>query len=89
MTILNMIPQKDPYLTAYLNQFLRTSKLEQQNIFWFPTPEKIGKPEDHTPIQTRVLRKLIELKRNKNSIHKRAQNPETSSSNDLIELTHS
>ena len=27
-----------------------------------PTPEKTGKPEDHTPIQTRFLKKLYELK---------------------------
>ena len=90
MAILSMIPQKHPYLTAYLNQSLRTSKPEQQNnTFLFPTPEKNGKPEDHTPKQTRVLRELIELKKKKTSIHKRAQNPERSSSNVLIELTHS
>ena len=61
--ILSMIPQYDPDLTAYLNELLRTSKLEQQdNTFWFPTPEKPGKPEDHTPIQTRTLKELNELK---------------------------
>ena len=50
IAILSMIPQGDPDLTAYLNEFLRTSKLEQQtNTFWFPTPENPGKPEDHTP----------------------------------------
>ena len=63
MTILSMIPQDDPDLTAYLNELLRTSKPEQQdNTFWFPTPENPGKPEDHTPIQTRILKELIELK---------------------------
>ena len=62
-TILSMIPQGDPDLTAYLNELLRTSKPEQQdNIFWFPTPENPGKPEDHTPIQTRILKELNELK---------------------------
>ena len=54
---LSMIPQDDPDLTAYLNELLRTSKPEQQdNTFWFPTPENSGKPEDHTPIQTRMLK---------------------------------
>ena len=63
MAILSMIPQDDPDLTAYLNELLRTSKPEQQdNTFCFPTPENPGKPEDHTPIQTRILNELNELK---------------------------
>ena len=62
MAILSMIPQDDPDLTAYLNELLRTSKPEQQyNTFWFPTPEIPGKPEDHTPIQTKILKELNEL----------------------------
>ena len=61
--ILSMIPQDDPYLTTYLNELLRTSKAEQQdNTFWFPTPEKPEKPEDHTLIQKRTLNELNELK---------------------------
>ena len=63
MAILSMIPQDDPDLTAYLNELLRTNKPEQQNnTFWFPTPENLGKLEDHTPIQTRILKELNELK---------------------------
>ena len=63
MAILSMIPQDDPDLTAYLRELLRTSKPEQQdNTFWFPTPENPGKPEDLTPIQTRILNELNELK---------------------------
>ena len=63
LAILSMIPQGDPDLTAYLNELLRTKKPEQQdNMFWFPTPENPGKPEDHTPIQTRILKELNELK---------------------------
>ena len=62
MAILSMIPQGDPGLTAYLNELLRTNKAEQQdNTFWFPTPENPGKPEDHTPIQTRIPNKMNEL----------------------------
>ena len=50
-------------MTAYLNELLRTNKSEQQdNTFWFPTPENPGKPNDHTPIQTRILKELNELK---------------------------
>ena len=63
MAILSMIPQDDPDLTAYFNELLRTSTHEQQdNTFWFPTPENPGKPEDHTSIQTRILNELNELK---------------------------
>ena len=63
MAILSMIPQDDDDLTAYLNELLRTNKPEQQdNMFWFPTPENLGKLEDHTPIQTRILNELNELK---------------------------
>ena len=57
MATLSMIPQHDPDLTAYLKELLRTNKSEQQdNTFWFPTPENPAKPEDHTPIQTRILK---------------------------------
>ena len=63
MAILSMIPQGDPDLTAYLNELLRTNKSKQQdNTFWFPTTENPGKPDDHTPIQTRILKELNELK---------------------------
>ena len=63
MAILSMIPQGDPDLTAYLNELLRTNKTERQdNKFWFATPENPGKPEDHTPIQTKILKELNELK---------------------------
>ena len=63
MAILSTIPQDDPDLTAYLNELLRTNKPEQQdNKFWFPTPENPEKLEDHTPIQTRILKELNELK---------------------------
>ena len=61
--IFSVIPQSDSNPTAYLNELLRKNKLEQQNnTFWFPTPENPGKTKDHTPIQTRILQKLIQLK---------------------------
>ena len=63
MAILSMIPQGDPDLTAFLYEIFRTNEPEQQNnTFWFPTPENRRKPEDHTPIQTRILKELNELK---------------------------
>ena len=63
IAILSMIPQGDHDLTAYLNELLRTNKPKlQDNMFWFPTPENPGNPEDHTPIHTRVRKELNELK---------------------------
>ena len=67
MALLSMIPQDDPDLTPYLNEVLRTNKPEQQDdTFWFPTPENPGKPEGHIPIQTRILKELNELKDKEN-----------------------
>ena len=83
-----MIPEGDPDFTAYLNELLRSNKLEHQNsTFWFPTPENHGKLEDHTPIQTRILKELIELADKENLIHERAQNLEANVSNDLFRQT--
>ena len=63
MAILSNNPHGDPDLTASLNEFLRTKEAEQQNnIFWFLTPENLGKPEYHTPKQTRILTEINELK---------------------------
>ena len=63
MAILSMTLQGDSDLTAYLNELLRTNKPEQQNnTFWFPTPKNPGRSEDHTPIPTRILKEIIELK---------------------------
>ena len=60
--ILSMIPEGDPDLTTYLEELLRKNQPEQQNkTFWFPTPDNPGKIEDHTPIQTRILKELREL----------------------------
>ena len=62
MAILSMIPKGDPDLITYLNELLRTNKPDHQtDTFWFPTPENPGKPEDHTPIQTRILKEMCEL----------------------------
>ena len=62
-TILSMIPEGDQDLTAYLNELLRTNKPKQQsNSFWFPTPEYVGQIGDHTPIPTRILKGMYELK---------------------------
>ena len=63
--ILSMILEADPDLTTHLNELLRTRKPQQQNnTFWFPTPENPDKTEDHTPLQILILKELRELKEN-------------------------
>ena len=60
--ILSMIPEGDPDLITYLTELLRTNEQDQQtNTFWFPAPQKPGNTEEHTPIQTRILKELREL----------------------------
>ena len=62
MTILSMIPEGDPDLITYLTELLQTNKQDQQtNTFWFPTSENPGNTEEHTPIQTRILKELCDL----------------------------
>ena len=60
--IFSMIPEEDPDLVTYLTELLRTNEADQQNnTFWFPTPEDPCNTEDRTPIQTRILTELREL----------------------------
>ena len=62
MAFLSMIPESDPKLNTSLSKLLRTNKTEQQNkTFWFPTPKASGNTEDHSPIQTRILKELHDL----------------------------
>ena len=69
--ILSVIPETDPDLITYLTELLRTKKSDQQNnTFWFPTPEYPGNREDHTPIQTRILKVLRELQQKEKLIPK-------------------
>ena len=59
-----MIPEGDPDLITYLTELLGTKKRDQQNnTFWYPTPENPGSIQDHTPIQTRILKELREVQR--------------------------
>ena len=62
MAVLSMIPKGDPDVITYLTELLRTNKPDQQtNTFWFPTPKNPGNTNEHTPIQTRILKELCEL----------------------------
>ena len=63
MAVLSMCPQGNLHLIAYLCELLKAKRPERQkNTFCIPTPGKPGKPEDHNPIQTGILKKLFELK---------------------------
>ena len=62
MENLSIIPQSDADLNAYLNELLKTIETEQQNnTFWFPTPENFEIIEGQTPIQTQVLIHIIDV----------------------------
>ena len=85
MTIFSMIPPSDLGQTAYLNELLRRNKPQQQNdTFWFPTLEKLGRSEDHTPKQIQLLKELIGPK------EKEKLNPQesTESRNKLLKRFH-
>ena len=66
--IISIIPEGDPDLTTYLNELLREKdKSEQQNnTFWFSKSENPGKLQDHTPVQTIILKELLELTEKEN-----------------------
>ena len=67
---LSMIPEVDRDLITYLTELLRTNEPNHQNnTFWFPTPKNLRNTEDHTPIQTRILKEVRELQ------HKEKLNP--------------
>ena len=61
IAILSMIPEGDPDLITYLTELIRINKPDQSNTFWFPTLENPGNTDEHTPIQTRILKELCEL----------------------------
>ena len=59
--ILSLIPEGKADLTTYLNEIFRTNKLEQQwTAISFEHRKKLGIAEDHTPIQTPLLKELLE-----------------------------
>ena len=46
----------------YVSSLIKTNKYPQNfENYWFPTPENPGNPEEHTPIQKRILRELQAL----------------------------
>ena len=46
----------------YVSSLIKTNRNPQNSEnYWFPTPENPGNPEEHTPIQKRILRELQAL----------------------------
>ena len=46
----------------YVSSLIKTNRNPQNSKnYWFPTPENPGNPEEHTPIQKRILRELQAL----------------------------
>ena len=46
----------------YVSSLIKTKKSPHNTEnYWFPTPENTGNPEEHTPIQKRILRELQDL----------------------------
>ena len=55
--------QDDPENAAiYVSSLIKPSKPENSpDNYWFPTPEDPGDPQQHTPIQKRILEELLNL----------------------------
>ena len=47
----------------YFNQLMKTNQSsDEEEMYWFPTPEQPGDPTTYTPIQQRIFDELIKLK---------------------------
>ena len=55
--------QDDPENAAfYVSSLIKSSKPEDfKECYWFPTPEDPGDPQQHTPIQKRILKEILYL----------------------------
>ena len=57
--LLHYNPENDAY---YASSLIKSTKPEDfKENYWFPTPEDPGDPQNHTPIQKRILSELINL----------------------------
>ena len=63
-TILSFMMQHDDTSEIYLHELLKVPPQNQeQETYWFPTPEEPGDPTTYTPIQQRIYDELLELQR--------------------------
>ena len=62
-TLTFMMHQHIENTDLYLNQLMKTNQSsDEQETYWFPTPEEPGDPDTYTPIQQRIYDELLELK---------------------------
>ena len=58
-SIWHFLQQDQEQAAHYVSSLIKANKNPQnQENYWFPTPENPGNPEEHTPIQKRILREL-------------------------------
>ena len=61
--LLSFIIQQDETTEVYINELLKVPQQnEEQETYWFPTPEDPGDPTTYTPIQQRIYDELLELR---------------------------
>ena len=59
-----MMHQDTDTMDQYIHELLKVpSTQNEQEEYWFPTPENPGDPTKHTPIQQRIYNELIELQK--------------------------
>ena len=57
----NLLTEHDDVVT-YINALMQVERPENnEEKFWFPTPENPGNELEHSPIQKRILKELREL----------------------------
>ena len=58
----HLLQQDQEQAAHYVSSLIKTYKNPQnQENYWFPTPENPSNPEEHTPIQKKILRELQTL----------------------------
>ena len=62
--LLSFMIQHDDTSEVFLNELLKVPpQTQEQETYWFPTPEEPGDPTTYTPIQQRIYDELLELQR--------------------------
>ena len=85
----NLLQNDQEKATHYVSSLIKTNKNSQNTEnYWFPTPEDPGSPEEHTPIQRRILRDLQALQNLEISTQQQMRNPGPNSSKFQLEGFH-
>ena len=85
---LNLLTEHDDVVT-YINALMQVERPEDnEEKFWFPTPENPGNEQEHSPIQKRILKELRELAELEKLDPKENEESRTKSSRCSNGLTH-